>query len=124
MIFWRERLRRRKPHRLEDIYMAVVVNFVRCRGIEGAYAAPIISEVRIREDITVPGTTTNSIQDGEVIMVVNNESNAVAVAVGTAPNADAIESSAATSAGFAINSRDSFAFYPPGGAKVNVKAVA
>jgi hypothetical protein len=67
--------------------MTVVVTFVKTQGIEGAYAAPGVGVIRVREDVTVPGTTTNSVQDGEVVIVGNAESNMVAVAFGNEPDA-------------------------------------
>lgn len=79
--------------------MTVVVNFCKARGIDGAYAAPELSEIRIRENITIPATTSNTIEDGEVVIIFNGEANPVAVAFGAAPDANATTS---TSAGLAI----------------------
>lgn len=103
--------------------MTVVVSFVTPKGIRSVHA-PGIGAVRIRENITIPGTTTATLLDGEIAVIGNGENSMVAVAFGTSPNADAVASTAATSAGVAIPAGQSVAIAPNAGDKINVKAVS
>jgi hypothetical protein len=104
--------------------VTVVVNFCKARGIDGAYAAPELSEIRKRENITIPATTSNAIEDGEVVIIYNGEANPIAVAFGTAPDADATSSTSSTSAGLAIAANGSISLYPPNGSTINVKSMS
>lgn len=103
--------------------MAVIVSFVRPKGV-GSVNAPGIGSVRVRENVTVPGTTTATVQDGEIVIIGNNETTMVAVAHGTTPDAAAAASTSATSAGFPVAAGAvSDPFVPDTGAKINIKAV-
>jgi hypothetical protein len=55
--------------------MTVVVSFIQ-------QTAQGVSQVRIRENITVPGTTAATLQDGESVVIGNAETSTVAVAFG------------------------------------------
>lgn len=104
--------------------MAVIVSFIRPKGV-GSVNAPGIGSVRIREDITVPGTTTATVEDGEIVIIGNNEATMVAVAHGTTPNAAATASTTATSAGYPVAAGAvSDPFVPDTGAKINIKAIS
>jgi hypothetical protein len=104
--------------------MAVVVSFIRPKGV-GSIDAPGIGDIRIREDITPPGTTTATAQDGEVVIVGNAEATMVAVAHGTTPDAAAPASTNATSAGCPVAAGAvSDPFVPATGSKINIKAVS
>lgn len=103
--------------------MTVVVSFMKPSGV-GSVNSPGVGKVRIRENITVPGTTSASLQDGEVAYVANGEADMVAVALGTAPDAAATASTAATNAGTGLGSGLGLAFVGAVGDKVNVKALA
>lgn len=102
--------------------MTVVVSFIRqaARGSE----ASGVGKVRVRENITIPGTTTATVQDGELVIVGNAESSMVAVAFGTTPDAAALASTSATSAGMPVPAGQmGFPIIPTTGDKINVKAV-
>lgn len=103
--------------------MTVVVSFVRPYAV-GSVNAPGVGEVRIRENITIPGTTTATLQDGEFAIVMNGEADPVAAALGTTPDAAATASTAATQAGVGIGAGASLTFGGKPGDKVNVKALA
>lgn len=102
--------------------MTVVVSFIKqtARGSE----ASGVGQVRIRENITVPGTTTATLLPGELVVVGNAETSMVAVAFGTTPDAAATLATGATSAGLPVPSGGlSYPIIPAFGDKINVKAV-
>lgn len=103
--------------------MTVVVSFVKPFGI-GSVFAPGVGQVRIREDITIPGTTTATLEDGEFAIVMNGEVDPIAAALGTTPDAAATAQTAATNAGTGIGAGASLTFGGKPGDKVNVKALA
>lgn len=101
--------------------MTVVVSFVKPQG------AGVIGmgKVRVRENITIPGTTTATAQEGEIVIVGNAETTMVAVAWGTTPDAAALAETAATSAGVCVGAGAvSYPVQPKIGDKINVKAVS
>lgn len=102
--------------------MSVIVCFVLPRPL-GFIGTPVVGEIRVREDIALDGTTTASTQDGEVIIVANNETDMVAGAVGTTPDPDATAKTTATSAGFPIPAGQTQVFFPATGAKFSAKAL-
>ncbi len=104
--------------------MTVVVSFIQTKGV-GSLSAPGIGRVRVRENLTIPATTSASVQDGEIVVVGNAEGSMVAVAFGTVPDGAATaESLPSTSAGYPVASGGvSDPFVPPVGSKINVKAV-
>lgn len=103
--------------------MVAHVIFFSPRGI-GSIDAPGVGDVRIREAVTVPGTTTAAAKAGEVVMVLNADEAVVLVAHGKSPDAAATTMTPSTSAGFPVRAGDlSQAFLPADGAKINVKAV-
>lgn len=104
--------------------MTVVVSFIRPKGV-GSVDAPGVGSIRIREDITIPGTTTATVEDGEVVIVGNGETSMVAVAHGITPDAAAAESTHETSAGYPVAAGTvSDPFVPDTGAKINIKAIS
>lgn len=103
--------------------MTVVVSFIAPHGI-GPLHAPGIGRVRVRENLTIPATTTATVQDGEIVVIGNAEGSMVAVAFGTTPDGAATAETSATSAGYPVASGGvSDPFVPPVGSKINVKAV-
>lgn len=103
--------------------MTVVVSFITPRG--AADGSNGIGGVRVRENITIPGTTTETAKAGEMIIIGNGETSMVAAAFGTTPNADAAAETTATTAGFPIPAgQSSYPIVAPIGAKVNIKVVA
>lgn len=103
--------------------MTVVVSFVTPRGV-GSLHSPGVGAVRIREDITIPGTTTATVQSGEIVLIGNAESSMVAAAFGTTPDAATTTETTASSAGIAVPAGTLQAVAPPAGAKINIKALA
>lgn len=102
--------------------MTVVVSFIRSRP---QFSASGIGAVRVRENITVPGTTTATALEDEMIVIGNGEDSMVAAAFGSSPDADATASSASTSAGVPIAAGSlSYPICPKAGDKVNIKAVS
>lgn len=102
--------------------MTVVVSFVKPQGL-GSVHAPGVGEVRIRENITIPGSTTASLLNGEVAIVSNAETSMVAAALGTTPDAATTTASAVSQAGVGIGAGQSLTFNGKVGDKVNVKVV-
>lgn len=101
--------------------MTVVVSFITpaTRG-----SASGINTVRVRENITIPGTTTEYAQPGEMVVVGNAETSMVAVAFGTTPDAAALAKTIATSAGMPVPAGGlSYPISPNAGDKINVKVV-
>lgn len=101
--------------------MAVEVVFLRGGNISGPIDA--IMNVRKRERLALTETTTITAEDGELIMVANQETDMVRIAFGTTPDADAVTATTATSAGYPVPAGQ---ITPPivatAGMKVNVKA--
>lgn len=100
--------------------MTVVVSFIKPQG------AGVIGmgDVRVRENLAVTGTTTAQAQDGEIIIIGNNETSMVAVAWGTTPDGAALAKTAATTAGVPIGAGAvSYPITPKPGDKINVKVV-
>ena len=103
--------------------MTVVVSFFTPKGI-GHSAAPGIGACRIKEVITVPGTTTNTLAAGEVAIIANGEATDVLAAHGTIPDAQAAVSSAITSAGYPCRVGIPMIVVGNAGDKINIKVVA
>lgn len=104
--------------------MAAHVLFFTPRGVGPTVHAPGVGQVRVREAVTVPGTTTAVAQEGEVVMVFNADATNSLVALGTTPDAAATEQTAGTTAGYpAAPGLFSGPFVPNEGDKVNVKAL-
>ena len=101
--------------------MPVKVSFMR-PGLLGTIEAVTIGACRVCETITVPGTTTATAQAGEFVYLVSTEATAVVCAHGTTPDAAAVASTAATSAGYGLQPSDSVAVVLAAGDKVNIKA--
>lgn len=101
--------------------MAAYVSFFTPAGI-GAIEAPGIGNVRLREAVTVPGSTSASCAPDEAVMVYNGESTAIFIAFGTTPDAAATSATLATTAGFPVGPGTmSPPFIAPNGAKFNIK---
>jgi hypothetical protein len=102
--------------------MSVVVSFIAPQGM-GTVNAPGIGACRVKEVITVPGTTTAAALAGEVVLICNGENSTVLAANGTAPDAQAGASAAATSAGYPIPVGCIVPVVPKAGDKINIKTV-
>lgn len=104
--------------------MTVVVSFCRARGMRGNSANPVIGGVRVREDLELDDVSTATVQDGDVVLIGNAETDMIAVAFGTTPDADATAETADTSAGCPVPAGQTLALIPPAGSKISVKALA
>lgn len=105
--------------------MSVVVSFVKTRNIGPSDAAPGIGRVRATEVLALDGTTTETVQASEIILIGNGEASMILAAFGLDPDADATEETADTSAGFPVAAGTVTGGIPaPEGSKVNVKALA
>lgn len=102
--------------------MAVIVSFFKPSGI-GSAGAPTIGGCRVMESITVPGTTTATVQDGELVVIGNGESSMVLAAHGTTPDAQATAETSATTAGYPVGAGQLFPTAPKVGDKINIKAL-
>ena len=102
--------------------MAVTVSFVRPGNLV-SYPGIGIGQVRKMEVLSVSGTTTTTAEDGEFIVIGNDESSMIRAAIGTTPDADATsENGAVTTAGYPIGTGQvSDPFVAFAGAKVNVE---
>lgn len=104
--------------------MSVYVAFIRTRGV-GSLDAPAISDVRKRGTLTLGATdTTNSTEEGEIVLVVNGETSAIFAAFGTDPDGTLTTSTGMSSAGVPVPAGGSIALNPPKGSKVNVRAAS
>lgn len=104
--------------------MSVVVSFIKPAGIGGVYAAPGIGQCRVRETITVPGTTTAAVEAGEMVVIANGESSIVLAAHGKTPDAAAAAQDANTSAGYPVPAGLMVPVVASAGDKINIKAIA
>lgn len=103
--------------------MSVIISFCKTKGIRGNSGNPAIASVRIREDEALDGVTTATVEDGEVVLIGNNETSMISVAFGTTPDADATAATALTSAGVPVPAGLVLALTPPTGSKISVKAL-
>ena len=104
--------------------MAVLVSFMQAAGI-GSLHAPAIGRVRATETVSVPGSTSNTAQSGEFVIVTNTGDAFVLAGHGTVPDAAATVETGATSAGVPIPPQSSSTvLILATGSKVNVKALA
>lgn len=103
--------------------MAVVVSFM-TPGAIGSISAPGIGQVRAMEVVTVPGTTTATVREGEVVMIGNAEATMILAAHGTTPDGQAVASTPATSAGYPIPAGGLWPVVPRAGDKINIKPIA
>ena len=103
--------------------MTVVVSIITPSGL-GTTNAPGIGRARVKNVLTVPGTTTGSLQSGEVFMVANGEAADMLVATGTIPDAQANLSTAVTTAGAPSSIGSTIYVTGNVGDLLNVKAVA
>lgn len=104
--------------------MAATVCFLTAVSAGGGASAA--GAIRKKEVLTVPDTTTITANAGEYAIVLNTESTAVLVAYGSTPDAQAVTSTSATTAGIGVPAGLDSALLGPlaQGAKVNVKTVA
>lgn len=101
--------------------MTVTVSF--CKA-SGSVSGPGIGveNVRVKEVVTVPGTTTITAESGEFAIIGNGETVMVAIAVGTTPDAAAVLQTTLTTAGYPVGAGCvSDPFLMRAGAKVNIK---
>ena len=101
--------------------MPVKISFIKPGGL-GSIHAIGIGDCRVCETITVPGSTTASLQAGEIIHMVSTETGAVVAAHGSTPDAAATATTGATTAGYGIPTGVSVVVAARVGDKVNVKA--
>ena len=80
--------------------MSAVVCFLRPRTAGGGATAA--NNVRKKEVLTVPSTSTITAEDGEYAIVFNTEATAILVAWGSTPDAQAVTQTAATMAGLGV----------------------
>lgn len=102
--------------------MTVLVSFVKPSGINRS-DAPGIGTCRISEQVTVPGSTTASAEDGEIVLLGSGETNVVRGAHGTTPDAAAATATDATSAGYPVTPGQVTVVVPNTGDKISVKAL-
>ena len=104
--------------------MSVVVCFVK-NATKGLGPLVGIGECRVRETITVPNTTTASLQADEVAIVLNGEAAGVLVAWGTTPDAATATSTSLSTAGVPVPSGGySVPIMGKVGDKLNIKAIS
>lgn len=104
--------------------MAAHVVFFRAEGLD-TNDNPAVGGVRVREVVAIGDTSAALTAQREVVIVYNDESTAILVALGSAPDAAATTSSDATQAGFPVGpNRHSPPLVGPVGSKVSIKALA
>ncbi|WP_316176162.1 hypothetical protein [Bradyrhizobium sp. SZCCHNRI1073] len=104
--------------------MAAVVCFLRPGTASGGGTAA--NNVRKKEVLTVPSTSTITAEAGEYAIVLNTETSAILVAWGSTPDAQAITQTSATMAGLGVPSGLESPLLGPlaTGDKVSAKTVA
>lgn len=103
--------------------MTVTVTFFTPKGV-GSIDAPGVGDIRAREAVTIGSSTTNTVQDGEVVTVYNGETGAILIAHGSTPDAQAATATAATTAGFPVAAAGlSPPIRPLVGSKINAKVI-
>ncbi len=101
--------------------MTIVVSFIRAAP---QYSASGVNSVRVRENLAPNGTTTATAEEGEFVVIGNAETSMIAAAWGTTPDAAAVASNAATTAGMPVPAGgQSYPIFPKAGDKINVKTV-
>lgn len=104
--------------------MTVTVCFFTPQGVGPTKDAPGVGYIRAREAITIPGSTTNTVQSGEAVIVFNGETSGVLAAHGTTPDATAATATATTTAGLPVGAGQSSApIMAATGSKINIKAI-
>lgn len=103
--------------------MAVIVSFMRPGGL-GSIHAVGVGRVRVRESLSLNGTTTASAVEGEMALLCSTEEGVVLAAFGTTPDAAATAATGVTTAGFSVPPGTWVPVALPVGAKINVKAIA
>lgn len=103
--------------------MTVVVSIMRPKAI-GPDGTPVIGYARIREDLALDGTTTATLENGEVFYVASTESDVIAVAAGSSPDADTTTGTGSSTAGIPVAPNLPIAIAAPAGSKLNVKALS
>lgn len=101
--------------------MAVKVSFMKPGGL-GSINAVGLGACRTCETVTVPGTTTASLQDGEIAVLLSTEAASVVAAHGSTPDAAATNATNATSAGYGVPAGMAVAIAGNVGDKINIKA--
>ena len=103
--------------------MSAVVCFVKAVSAGGGATA---ANIRKKEVISVPATSTITAEKGEFAIVMNTEATAILIAYGSTPDAQAVTATGATSAGLGVPAGFDSALIGPLelGDKVNAKVVA
>lgn len=101
--------------------MAVIVTLTRPGGL-GSISAVGMGRARAMEVVSVPGTTTISLQEGEMAVLMSTETDVVLAAIGSTPDAQATTATGVTSAGFAIAPGIPYPVALQAGDKLNFKA--
>lgn len=104
--------------------MSAVVCFV--RAVSGGGGSTAAGAIRKKEVLTVPSTSSITAEAGEFAIVLNTETTGILVAYGSTPDAQAVTSTAATTAGLGIPAGLDSALLGPlaAGDKISVKTVA
>jgi hypothetical protein len=104
--------------------MAATVSFVTAVSSGGGGTAA--GAIRKKEVLTVPNTSTITANKGEYAIVLNTEATAILVAYGSTPDAQAVTSTSATTAGLGVPAGLDSALLGPlaQGDKVSAKTVA
>jgi hypothetical protein len=104
--------------------MAATVCFVTAVSSGGGGTAA--GAIRKKEVLTVPNTSTITANKGEYAIVLNTEATAILVAYGRTPDAQAVTSTSATTAGLGVPAGLDSALLGPlaQGDKVSAKTVA
>jgi hypothetical protein len=101
--------------------MAVYVNFL-VPGSKGVIGS--VTYCPDRTTLSIPASTSRKTKDGELVVVHNAESGAVAVAWGSSPDAAATTATSATTAGLTIpTGLSTMPLEIPAGMLINVKAL-
>ena len=104
--------------------MAVQVIFFTPQGVGKTNAVQGVGRIRIREAVTIPGTTTATVQNGESVIVYNGEASGVLVAHGSTPAATTGTETDASSAGLTVPTlSNSLPLEPATGSKIHIAAI-
>jgi hypothetical protein len=103
--------------------MPLIVSFGKPAYI-GSIGTIGLGRVRISETVALDGVSAAAASDGEIAIITNTEASAIGIAMGTTPDAAALNATAATSARTAIGSGQTFVVSVEAGDKISAKALA
>lgn len=103
--------------------MTAYAHFIRPRDVKSA-AVQVLGAVRAREAVAAGSASTTTVEDGEIVIVVNGGTASILVAFGQSPDASGSGETQLSSAGYVLTpGATSPPFMPGTGARVGVESL-